>query len=172
MKKFLLCLLFAPAFLNAQSGHIIPNPLKDVPPWVRNIFTSQHLNEKYTIIYQRYPILLKGDFNGDGRKDVVLQIQESISGKNGIAIFHQRGPQALGTYVVIFGAGKSIDHSPNNFKDMTLWSRIPRNKISAEAVHPPLPTIKGDIIRLQTTGGKTAFIYWNGKQYIWYVSQK
>ncbi len=167
LRLIFLCLALLPVELPAQHGKLIPNPLRDIPRWVRDTYASQHLDDKYTIIYERFPTYLKGDFNGDGRKDVVLQIQEAGGGRDGIAIFHGRKPQALSTHIVIFGAGKSSERVPADFKDLTLWASVRKGKIHSQAVHPPIDNIKGDLIQFQTGKGKYFFLYWNGRQYVW-----
>lgn len=167
VKAVVFYLILLPSGVSAQQGQLIPNPLRNIPRWVRDTFTGAHLDEKYTIIYERYPTILKGDYNGDGRKDVVLQVKEAGGGKDGIAIFHGRKAQALGTHVVIIGAGNSQNGSPTDLKDFTLWASIPRGKIHSQAVHPPIESVKGDLIQMKTSKGKSSFVYWNGKQYRW-----
>ncbi len=172
MKRIILVMLIASSFAYSQSGHFIPNPVRNLPPWVRNAIAADHLESRYTLIYERYPTYLKGDFNGDSHRDAVVQIQETSTGKDGFAIIYGKKPQQELIHLTILGAGKPHAKIRDDLGKFTLWSSIPRRQLTKEPVHPPIPTVKGDVIKMQTKDGHSAFIYWDGKGYEWYASKK
>jgi hypothetical protein len=136
---------------SAQDGRLIPNPVRNIPAWVRNEFAAKHLDEQYAITYTMYPYTFKGDFNGDERRDVVIQIVEKRSGKAGIAIFHAKRPQALYTNVAILGANT--------------WNVIPLRKLPTSGVKGVIDA-EGDVIILEHRGSTKGAICWDGKRYI------
>lgn len=167
MKRILLFLLVLQATALCQHGTLIKNPLLELPRWARTAFISQKLDSRYVITLRRYPHILKGDFNGDGRRDVALQIEEINGGREGIAIFHGPRPQAEGTHVVIIGAGMPSGEFPENLRSFPRWTLLSKENIERD--HGPVDS-KGDVIRLQTADSLSAFVYWDGKKYQWYTT--
>ncbi len=168
MKIFFILLLLYPIMMNAQTGRLIPNPIRNIPKWVRNEFSSQQLDKKYTIIYRLYPHVLRGDFNGDGRRDAAIQIQERSSKKTGIAIFHARKPQALFSPVTILGADKSIGNLSSNFEWVNIWNIQKRGKLSTDEWGKSPPKLNGDGIYLAKRDSISGLIFWDGKNYSWH----
>jgi hypothetical protein len=156
MQRLILLIFIFSATLNAQ-GRLIPNPLKNIPKWVRQEFSSQHLDKKYTIVFRLYPYSIRGDFNGDGRKDVAIQIAAKQNGNAGIAIFHGKKPQSLNYAVSIFGAGETFGNAGNDFKWVKTWHKIENSRVT-------------DII-LESNGNKRGNIHWNGSKYVWIQSK-
>src|SRR5271169_4496412 len=128
---YLAFLLFFTVQLHAQDRRLIQNPVRDVPRWVRLEFEKK-LDRDYAITYTLYPHVLIGDFNGDGRKDVIIQITEKRTDKKGFAIFHGKKTQALFVNITIAGAGTRIGASDDNLSWINLWNCIPRQKLVAE----------------------------------------
>ena len=165
MKNYFLLLLLCTIGVSAQDGRLIPNPIRKIPKWVRTEWMARHLDERYAILYKLYPVYLKGDFNGDGRRDVAVQVQEIQSGKIGLAIFHAKKPQAAFLHMEIVGAGKTIGKAGDNLKNTGIWTVYPRRGGSGgEAVNSLLT---GDAIELKQSDGKSGLVFWNGKQYAW-----
>jgi hypothetical protein len=161
---FLLLLLNCSITLNAQDGRLIPSPLRKIPKWVRDEFFAKNFDQRYSLIFLRNPAYLKGDFNGDGRKDFAIQVEEKSSRKSGIAIFHAKAPQVISTTVTILGAGKSIGAGEDNFQSLDMWRLI--------AKHNPsdiknMPELKGDAILINKRDAGGGLIYWDGKKYTW-----
>ncbi len=165
MKKIVLLLFCMLSVAPAQQGHLIPNPIRNIPKWVRSEFSARHLGDRYTITYQRYPAILKGDFNGDKRKDIAIQVEDNATHKEGIIIFHARRPQAEAAHISIIGAGKSIGKGTEDLKKMTRWFLVGHEHLGQERHHPSDDEVRGDVIKLQTTGNSAIYIYWNGKSY-------
>ncbi len=154
--------LVLPASASALQGHLIQNPLRDIPAWVRRDFTSRNLDNEYKIIYRLYPHVISGDFNGDGRKDVAIQIQSLSSGKTGIAIFHGRKPQAMVTNIAILGAGKTVGQAGDNLSWSEVWVKLKGQGMNAGDLHSKRTP---DAISLSNKTDRTVVLYWNGRQY-------
>ena len=170
MKYLMAALLFGmtPARPQGGGGHLIENPLRDIPKWVRNEFSAQHLDKKYSMLFGLFPHCLRGDFNGDHRKDACVEIQETASGKLGIAIFHAKRAQALFVPVTVLGAGRPAGRAGDDFKWVEVWSVFDR----ARAQNAKIPDMEGDAIRLEKRRGKSGLLYWDGRRYNWYPLNK
>ena len=153
MKRLITLILICISSIYSQEGKLIKYPVRNIPKWVRSEFSNQYLEQRYTIIYNLYPYYLTGDFNGDRKKDVVIQLQDNNSGKIGIGIFHRKKRQALQTQVFILGAGNALKNIGDDFKWIKTWS-IYRH-----------PTFKW-CITLENKEGNKECIYWNGSKYI------
>src|SRR3989442_6113750 len=93
--RFFILLIFLTTTAYSQDK---PSPWvkgKIIPRWIRREFSSRRLDTDYEIIMKLYPSYLRGDFNGDGRRDYIIQLKEKHSGKSGFVIFHGKRPQAL-----------------------------------------------------------------------------
>jgi len=74
--------------------------VEELPSWAIKAF-NEKLSPRYELVQTMEPSFFAGDFNGDGRSDVALLIQERITGKVGIAILESGRNQFK-----ILGAGK------------------------------------------------------------------
>jgi hypothetical protein len=148
---FFLIFLFSTS-LFAQGGRLIPNPLRNIPRWARTEFKSHHLDQKYTITFRNYPHYYGGDFNGDKRKDVALQIIHKESGKSGIVFILGKRPQVISTSYAIIGAGNSFGKAGDDLKWVDRWT-IQNEK-------------KCDGIMLISNKSKKGIIKWDGKSFI------
>ncbi|HUN65872.1 MAG TPA: hypothetical protein VMW43_07190 [Bacteroidota bacterium] len=164
MKRLLLFVFLFVSTAFPQQGRLIKNPLRELPVWARLAFTRQKLDSRFAITLERYPHLLKGDFNADNRRDVALQITDLAGGSQGIAIMHAPRPQAEQIRIVIIGAGVSSPEFPENLKAYPHWSILPNDEIDGTGLPREL---KGDAIRLQKSDSSGAYIYWDGKKYQW-----
>ena len=167
MKICLLFILLVTLQLHAQDRRLIQNPVRDIPRWVREEF-GKKFDQNYAITYKLYPHILRGDFNGDDRKDVVIQITEKQSGKSGFAIFHGKKPQALFVDVTIAGAGRQLGTSDDNLSWINLWNVIPLSKLSTEGYNK-LSRAKGDVLVFSNRESRKEILFWNGKKYEWYT---
>ena len=165
MKKLSILLLFISSQLLAQEGHLIPNPIRNIPKWVRTEFSARHLDENYSVGYELYPYFLRADFNGDSRRDVAIQIVEKKSGKVGIAIFHAKKPQAISIPISILGAGNSISGNGNDLKWVNFWNILDRKNIPNKK---SFPEFDGDAITVGKRDSTSVIIYWDGKKYSWH----
>ena len=160
MKKLAALLLLLSIPLHAQDGKLIENPLRKIPRWVRDEYFARHMDQDYDIIFKLYPPYLKGDFNGDRRNDVAIQLHNKTNGKIGIAIFHGKRTQDYRYQVNVLGAGNMLESAGNDLRWIDIWN-IPLEKTKLAA------SSKGALIKVEQRGGKSGVIYWTGKKYEW-----
>ncbi len=130
--------------------------------------SQRNFESRYTITYQRYPVTIRGNFFGDGNKDIAVQIEERSSGKEGIALFHPRKPQAMSGRVAVLGAGTAVGKNLDDFKKMTTWAWVRKSALGGEMHHPSAELVKSDLIKLQAADSSVVYLYWNGKQHVLY----
>jgi hypothetical protein len=169
MKKICILSLFIVSTLLAQEGHLIPNPIRNIPKWVRTEFTSRYLDNNYMVSYQLYPYYLHADFNDDSRRDVAIQIVEKKSGKAGIAIFHAKKLQAISIPISIIGAGTSLSGIGDDLKWVNFWNVFNRKDASNKK---SLPSFDGNAITIGQRDSTSGLIYWDGKKYSWHRIKK
>src|SRR6476620_4723449 len=58
--------------------------VEELPSWAIKAY-NEKLSARYELVKKTEPSFFAGDFNGDGRSDVALLIQERTTGKVGIA---------------------------------------------------------------------------------------
>ena len=158
--------------INAQEKRLIRNPIRNIPKWIRNEFTKQHLEDRYSVAYDLYPYYLKADFNGDGRLDVAIQVVEKKTGKSGIAIFHGKRTQSLLTQVSILGTGNTLGHAGDNFSWANIWSVAKERYISNDETDKTFPKLEADAITIGKRDSLSGLIYWSGNKYLWHQPKK
>ena len=169
MKKIFILVIIITSNLFAQEGRLIPNPIRNIPRWVRTEFAARHLDNNYTVNYQLYPYYLRADFNGDSRRDVAIQIVETKSGKTGFAIFHAKKTQALTIPISIIGSGTSLTGIGDDFKWVNFWNVIKRKQAFDDK---SLPLFEGDAISIGKRDSTNGYIFWDGKKYAWRRNQE
>jgi len=63
-----------------------PGAIRDVPDAVKKALTNAPPGKEYDLSFRIIPSYLEGDFNGDGKMDVAVLVNERSTGKLGIAI--------------------------------------------------------------------------------------
>lgn len=164
-------LLLAALPAAAQRGRLIENPIRNLPRWVRDAYAAKHMENDYAVAYRLFPYTFRGDFDGDARRDVVVQLTSRATGKSGIAIFHAKRPQALYVGVTIIGAGKDFGGAGDDLKWVNLWNVIPRGKLASMG-YKDIADAEGDLILLEHRQGRRGFVYWDGRHYTWHLLHK
>jgi len=121
--------------------------VEELPSWAIKAF-NEKLSPRYELVPRMEPPFFAGDFNGDGRSDVALLIQERTTGKVGIAILESGKNQFK-----ILGAGKSFGNGGDDFSWMDVWSM----RHSGRA----------DQLIVEKREAASAVIYWDGSKYKW-----
>jgi len=139
--------------------HVIAASL---PPAVSEALRDNPKTAKYKISTRINPFYLQGDFNGDGKSDTALLIEEKASGKVGIVF-------VLGQKkIAIVGAGKATGNGGDNFDWMDAWYVYEKGKVQMGADENAPPTLKGDALLAMKAESASSLIYWNGKDFAWY----
>lgn len=161
----LLLLLLAtscPA-LHASESELNFAQESSIPPAVIQAFKNSGSAEKYVFATQLNPFYVQGDFNGDGRLDCAILVQQRSSGKLGIAIVH-----AGDSKVRILGAGHSLGNGGDDFSWIDAWHAYPKGRVQMGADGSRPPKLKGDALMVIKTEAASSLIYWTGTQYRWY----
>ncbi len=172
--KLLLLFLFVSINLNAQDLPKLFTENKGIPRWVKQEFVKRHMYRDYSVTFQMSPLYIRGDFNGDGRRDYAFLIQEKSSLKFGIAIFHTKAPQLMHIQTVfVLGAGKALPDLGDDIKWANFWRTYPKNEASGEEDRRVLvPVLRGDAIHIEKRGKKRGLLYWDGRKYVWHKLKK
>jgi hypothetical protein len=144
-----------------------------LPDWFTKTFDEKKLDLHYSIIQPSKPAFLEADFNGDGKKDIAVQIMDIKTKKKGILIINAGESQYY-----TFGAGqKLIGESFNDTNWLSGW-KIYRNKTAYKSrFNKDGDMISGRKIKLKcpavyiyhTEDGDDVagqLIYWDGIKYI------
>jgi len=135
----------------------------NTPDWVKQIFVKKKLDKRYSFSYQLNPFYLRGDFNGDGKIDIAILIEEIKTGKKGIAVCHAGKDE-----VFILGAGNTIGNGGEDFKWMDIWEVYPKGLVHEGSDEATIPTLVGDALFVEKSESASGLIYWNRKSYAWY----
>jgi len=109
MRRLITALL---AFFLPALACLTVRAVEELPSWAIKAF-NEKLSARYELFQKTEPPFFAGDFNGDGRSDVALLIQERTTGKVGIAILESGKNQFK-----ILGAGKSFGNGGDDFSWM------------------------------------------------------
>ena len=133
-----------------------------LPPAVAEALRDNPKTANYKISTRINPYYVQGDFNGDGKVDTALLIEEKASGKAGIAF-------VLGKEkIAIVGAGKATGNGGDNFDWMDAWYVYEKGKVQMGADENAPPTLKGDALLAMKAESASSLIYWNGSGFAWY----
>ena len=121
--------------------------VEELPSWAIKAF-NEKLSARYELVQKMEPSFFVGDFNGDGRSDVALLIQEKTTGKVGIAILEGGKNQFK-----VLGSGKSFGNGGDDFNWMDVWSMLHSGK--------------ADQLSVGKREAPTVVIYWDGSKYKW-----
>lgn len=145
-----------PVSSQAPSASPVPD---DAPESIRKAINTGSLPKEYELLFRIKPFYLRGDFNADGKVDVVALVKQRSSGKIGIAIVHG----ATGK-VTILGAGHAIGNGGDDFEWMDSWNVYSKETMTDGKNDPKL---RGDALLVGKSEAASALIYWNGKRYVW-----
>ena len=170
MRKAWYGLLLLSLTLNAQEKSSTTGwtQKKTLPKWAQQEFKSHGLDRQYAVTYQLYPYYFNGDFNGDGRRDIAFLVKNKSNNKSGIVFIHGKRQQAISTQYFILGAGKPFSTTGDNTKWIDIWSFIQEDNVPPILGNVKLPSLHGDVLKVEHREGKKGLIHWDGKRYEWF----
>jgi hypothetical protein len=139
-----------------------PGATRDVPNAVKKALTDGAAGKEYDLSFRMKPSYLEGDFNGDGKMDVAILVQEHSTRKLGIAIVHGTTEK-----VIILGAGIGVGNGGDDFEWMDSWQVYSKPRAHHAAGESSVPHLRGDALLVEKSEAASALIYWNGKRYVW-----
>ena len=137
-----------------------PGAIRELPDAVKRALTNGSPGKEYDLSCHMNPSHLEGDFNGDGKMDTAVLVKERSSGKLGIAVVHGTTGK-----VTILGAG--IGNGGDDFEWMDSWQVYSKTRFAHAAGEISVPRLRGDALLVEKSETASAFIYWNGKRYVW-----
>lgn len=106
------------------------------------------------------PCQIKGDFDGDGKIDRAVLVQDKI-GNKGIEI------RFANRKTVLIGAGEVIGNGGLNFDWMDHWELYRGKIVPGPTETEKIKSIKGDALYLAKTNSASGVVYWDGSQFHW-----
>jgi len=125
--------------------------LQNLPSWAQSIVSAKGFASAYALSTRINPYFLQGDFNGDGRLDLAVLIENRKTAEQGIALVHAGAANAI-----VVGAGRAIGNGGADFSWLDAWS------ISART-----PGARGDALLVQKLESAGGLLYWDGSSYRW-----
>jgi hypothetical protein len=148
---------------NSATATTGASPCSNLPDWVTRVAQSAQLPKRYDVNPHLNPFFQSGDFNGDGKLDVALLVRNKTTRQTGIAIFLYGGAKP-----VVLGAGNSFRNGGADFNWMDNWSVYPKQEVHKSHWENKPPSPKGDALWVAKSESASAFIFWDGKQFVWY----
>ena len=145
------------SLLSPSSGAI-----RDVPDAVKRALTNGSAGKKHDLSFRINPSYLQADFNGDGKMDIAVLVQERSTRKLRIAIVHGTTER-----VTILDAGIAIGNGGDDFEWMDSWHVYSKKRAADASSETSGPRLRGDALLVEKTEAASALIYWNGKKYVW-----
>ena len=136
--------------------------ISDLPDAVKKALTNGSTGEKHALSFRIKPSYLEGDFNGDGKMDTAVLVEERSTGKLGIAIVHGTTGK-----VTVLGAGIAIGNGGDDFEWMDSWKVYSKTHAARPREKTSVPSFRGDALLVEKSEAASALIYWNGKKYVW-----
>ena len=135
---------------------------QSLPPAVRTVFSTQPFRSQFRAVFRLNPFFLQGDFDGDGRLDTAVFVQDRINGNHGIAVVLA----ATGKPEVL-GGGKSFGNGGDDFSWLDAWHTVPKGDVAKGAEGSTPPKLRGDAIWVEKTEAASAIVYWDGSAFQW-----
>ena len=151
-------LLLAFAIASPCAHAQIPSPEDQLPDWAQQQFNALKKAHTLKISTRVNPFVWRGDFDGDGKPDLALLVQQTTSGKEGIAILFRGKAKPL-----VLGAGTRFGNGGDDFSWMDLWNVEDRGTLQ-KGYHgnPVRPAADGLLVAKEGSASGLIYIQ-NGK---------
>jgi len=139
-------------------------PRLNLPAWVCEVAFAAKAHESYVPHTKINPFFLSGDFNGDGKLDAAVWIENKKSQKLGIMIFRQGSKRPT-----VIGAGVNYADRGDDYAGLDVWSIIPKGEVlKSHWEEGRKLTLRGDALFVGKSESASVAIYWTGKAYAFY----
>lgn len=118
------------------------------PSWAYERIESSDTEAKYDLSDRVNPFLLNGDFDGDGKYDVAVILQ------------NRKDSEELDVMVVHRNGGLHFLRSWS-----LVWELYPKGKVYQGVGEGPPPKLIGDALLFVKPEAASALYYWDGKEY-------
>lgn len=152
-----VALVFATGMAGAQA---LP-PQAQLPVWATQQFDSLAKREAIEVNARMNPFVLRGDFDGDSKGDLVVLIRNKDSKKEGIVfLFRQK------TAPLIVGAGHVLSNGGDDFAWLEI-GQVEDKGSRQHSYHEKSLTLKTDGIVVAKEGAASALIYIKDGKAVW-----
>jgi hypothetical protein len=144
---------------------------ESIPLQISQALEHSPISKTHRVTSRVNPYYFHGDFDGDGRTDIAVWVEEISSNKVGIAILNGKSNNLL-----VLGAGAPYDSASKSKADSDdlkwadIWFLIIRSSTTGHRDSSVPKGAKGDVLHLIHSGSSGGFLYWNGKRYVWQPS--
>jgi hypothetical protein len=135
-----MVLLLASAFVD-RTFHARAAGAINRPPILQAQLTSPQFSQRFIVLSRLHPAFLSGDFDGDGKADYAVMVQNREDRKSGIAIYHP----ATG-HLVVLGAGREFGNGGDDFSWIDRWTVYPKSKVARGLGQKNPPALKGQAV--------------------------
>ena len=122
-----------------------------IPEWARPQWETFARSHTLTFSTRITPVMLQGDFDGDGRIDIALFVENTKNHKQGIVFLHQSGAGPI-----VVGAGTPLGNGGDDFEWMDSW-----------AVKRRSAKLRTDAVLLMRESSASGLVYFEGGHYRW-----
>jgi len=126
---------------------------QNLPHWVDVSLRPAGLGQQFQLFHDLNPYYLRGDFDGDGKVDIAVQIIDTSNRKRGIAIVHQADSS-----VHIVGAGHRLGGG-DDFSWLWVW------RVDTPSTRDPGRV--RETLFVEKPESASGWIVWNGHEYTW-----
>ena len=145
------------------------NMIESLPKWIMPRINHTKTEKDLILDKQMNPFYLEADFNGDGKLDIALCVNEKSTDKKGILIIHGG---TLKSY--LFGAGKSFAHVGDDFDFIEIW-KLYRDRVvgltyfdaNGDVIGTKDIRIDNDAILVAKSESASNLIAWQNDKYVW-----
>jgi hypothetical protein len=135
-----------------------------LPEDLKTFYGQEKIKSLFEINASMNPFYLRGDFDGDKKKDYIVAVTERKTGKGGMIIYH---PAAKNYFVI--GAGVELTTRPgDDYGWMNAWEVFCKKEVEKGVGETGTIKVKGDAILVLKLESSSGLIYWDGKKYQWY----
>ena len=150
------CLALWGGVLSAQGFDPSVYARWNLPRWADSALWVSKFDERLTLFDSLNPYFQQGDFDGDGRTDIAIQVRAKENGGRGIMVIHR----ATGA-VHLLGAGQALGNGGGDFSWLWVW-RVERRS----ATTTPSLTAR-DMLFVEAPESAGGLIWWDGRKYQW-----
>ncbi|NQV48873.1 MAG: hypothetical protein HQ507_00140 [Candidatus Marinimicrobia bacterium] len=126
----------------------------DLPKGVYSDLVSSGFFDLYEVYFEMTPFFQRGDFNGDGKFDIAIQVISKTSRKRGIVFLHNND---LNYHVI--GAGKKFADLGDDFSWLKKW------RIDAHTLQTSNINESAEALILDNPDFPKSLVYFDGRSY-------
>jgi len=137
--------------------------LPSLPGWFTTWLRVNRYGQTHEIACYANPFYLRGNFDGTGPLDLAVLVVEKATKKRGVLVVHR---PTMNAYLV--GAGTAVGNGGDDFTWLGYWRVEAPPRSPSIAGGPSIPRFVSEVLYVVKPESASAWIGWNGRQYLWY----